>query len=129
MVVVHDAAHPLASAALFERVVHRVLAGDDAAVCVVPMTEVVQIVCDGQIMAVLPKEGQVLAQSPAAFRARVLRAAHATAPESTEDVALVLAAGAIVAAVPGDPTNLHITTAEEWRMADALAASMRQARR
>ncbi|MDQ3484146.1 MAG: 2-C-methyl-D-erythritol 4-phosphate cytidylyltransferase [Actinomycetota bacterium] len=54
VVVVHDAAHPLASAALLERVVHRVRAGADAAVCVVPMTEVVQVVRDGRIVAVLP---------------------------------------------------------------------------
>ena len=126
VVIVHDAAHPLASAALFQAVVHRVRAGADAAVCVLPMTQVVQVVRAGRIVSVLPKDGQVLAQSPAAFRAGVLRAAHATAPESTEDVALVVAAGGRVVAVWGESVNLHVTTPSEWWMANSLATAMRR---
>lgn len=126
IVVVHDAAHPLASAVLFERVVDRVRAGADAAVCVIPMTEVVQVVEDGRVVSVLPKSGQVLAQMPAAFRASVLRTAHATAPESVEDIALLMAAGADVVAVQGDSANLHVTTTEEWQMAGVLAAWRRR---
>ena len=121
VVVIHDAAHPLASTKLFEQVVAAVLGGADAAVCVLPMTEVVQVVRRDRVVDVLPKQDQVLAQSPAAFRAEVLRAAHATAPEATEDVGLVVAHGAHVVTVPGEAANLHVTTPEEFRMASLLA--------
>ena len=122
VVLVHDAAHPLAPKRLFEDVLAAVLQGADAAVCVLPMTEVVQVVRDGCVVEVLPKAGQVLAQSPAAFRAPTLRSAHAACPEATEDVELVLAAGAHVVAVPGDPINIHVTTPAELEVARLLSA-------
>lgn len=99
-----------------------VLAGADAAQCALPVTEVVDRVHAGRVVEVLPKADQLLAQSPAAFRADVLRAAHAGGAEAVEDVALVLPTGAQVVCVPGDPLNLHVTTAREHAMADVLAA-------
>lgn len=121
-VVIHDAAHPLATPALFAAVVERVAAGADAAVCVLPMTEVVGRVSGGAVVDVLAKHDQVVEQSPAAFRAEVLRAAHAAAADAIEDVGEVLRLGARVVTVPGDPVNIHVTTRREWQMAVALAA-------
>lgn len=121
VVVIHDAAHPLARERLFTAVIDCVLDGADAGVCVLPMTEVVQHVDAGIVTEVLPKGGQVLAQSPAAFRADVLRTAHATGADTVEDIGLVIALGARVATVPGEVLNLHVTTVEEWDIACALA--------
>ena len=121
IVVVHDAAHPLVREQLFEAVIAAVRGGADGAVCVLPMTQVVERVEDGLVVQVLPKHDQVLGQSPTAFRAEVLRRAHADDPEAVEDVGLVVSRGGRVATVPGDPLNLHVTTAEESVMACALA--------
>ena len=121
LVVIHDAAHPLASEDLIRAVIAGVGAGVDGAVSVLPMTQVVHQVEDGTVVEVLPKQRQVLAQSPTAFRAGVLRQAHADHPETVEDVGLVVSRGGRVAVVAGDPLNLHITTVEEWAMACSLA--------
>ena len=121
VVLVHDAAHPLVRDRLLESVVSAVRDGADGAVCVLPMTQVVEQVRDGVVLQVLPKHDQVLGQCPTAFRAEVLRQAHADAPEAVEDVGLVVERGGRVVTVPGDPLNLHVTTAEEWSMACALS--------
>jgi 2-C-methyl-D-erythritol 4-phosphate cytidylyltransferase len=62
----------------------------------------------------------VLVQMPQAFRADLLRAAHATGEDGVEDSTMVAALGARVAVVPGDPLNLHVTTPEELRLARRL---------
>lgn len=121
VVVVHDAAHPLVREQLLRAVIAKVLEGADGAVCVLPMTQVVERMDDGVVVEVLPKHDQVLGQSPAAFRAAVLRQAHEDGPESVEDVGLVVSRGARVVAVPGDPLNLHVTSPEEYAMAHVLA--------
>ena len=121
IVVIHDAAHPLVSEDLLRSVIAGVDGIVDGAVCVLPMTQVVHHVEDGIVVEVLPKQRQVLAQSPAAFRADVLRQAHADHPEAVEDVELVVSRGGRVAVVAGDPLNLHVTTVEEWAMACSLA--------
>ena len=62
-------------------------------------------------------------QTPQAFRADVLRRAHATGADGTDDAALVeQLGGAVVATVPGEAWNLKITTPEDldwarrWRV-------------
>jgi 2-C-methyl-D-erythritol 4-phosphate cytidylyltransferase len=89
-----------------------------------PLTEVVkEVIPTGAGMvagASLPRETHRLIQTPHAFRAEVLRAAHAQAPEAVEDSAMVAERGAAVAVVPGEPTNIHVTTPEELAMARLL---------
>lgn len=121
VVVVHDAAHPLVREDLLRAVIAKVHQGADGAVCVLPMTQVVERMHDGVVVEVLPKHDQVLGQSPAAFSAAVLRRAHADSPETVEDVGLVVSRGGQVVGVPGDPLNLHVTSPEEYAMACALA--------
>jgi 2-C-methyl-D-erythritol 4-phosphate cytidylyltransferase len=55
-------------------------------------------------------------QTPQAFRAEVLRAAHAGGAEGTDDASLVEASGGRVVVVEGEALNRKITTAEdlEW---------------
>jgi 2-C-methyl-D-erythritol 4-phosphate cytidylyltransferase len=57
---------------------------------------------------------------PHAFRADLLRAAHAGGEDGVEDSAMVAALGARVAVVPGDPANLHVTTPQELTLARRL---------
>lgn len=123
IVVVCDPAHPLASDALFTAVIDAVRRGADGAVPVLPILEVVQRVENGSVTATLPKHDLVLTQSPQAFRAAVLRAVHADRPRPVENSGLLVERGHRVDTVPGEPTNLHVTTPAERAMADRLAHS------
>ncbi|OHV37818.1 MULTISPECIES: 2-C-methyl-D-erythritol 4-phosphate cytidylyltransferase [Pseudofrankia] len=133
VIVITDAAHPLATADLYHRVVAAVRGGADAAVPGLPLTEVVKEVGPGDadrgltdaLVAgrSLVRETHRLVQTPHAFRADLLRAAHAGATEAVEDSAMVAALGAAVVVVPGEPMNIHVTTPEELTMARRLLAA------
>lgn len=119
VVVVHDGARPAASVALFERVVEAVRAGADAAVPGLPVPDTVKRVRDGVVVETLPRAELVAVQTPQAFRAAALRAAHAQDAEATDDAALVESAGGRVVIVEGEEANRKITTPADI---DALAA-------
>ncbi|HET7487660.1 MAG TPA: 2-C-methyl-D-erythritol 4-phosphate cytidylyltransferase [Acidimicrobiales bacterium] len=123
VVVVHDAARPLAGAGLFRAAVDAVRAGAAAAVCAVPVTDTVKEVEGGAVVSTLDRARLWAVQTPQAFAAGALRAAHAGAGEATDDAALVEAAGLPVVVVPGDPANLKLTTPADLVMAEALAGT------
>lgn len=113
VVVVHDAARPLASADLFGAVVSAVLGGADAAVPGLAITDTVKKVTsnDGSnvIRDTVARDDLVTVQTPQAFRRELLVRAHASEPEATDDAALVEALGARVVVIPGEPSNIKIT--------------------
>jgi 2-C-methyl-D-erythritol 4-phosphate cytidylyltransferase len=123
VVAVHDAARPFARPELFTSVVAAVVEGADGVVPVVPVADTVKRVRDGLIVGTEPREDLVLAQTPQAFRVRVLRMAHeravAEGREATDDAALLEWAGNPVRTVEGDPANVKITTPEDLRAAGA----------
>lgn len=122
IVVIHDAAHPLAGSTLFAAVIDAVRDGADAAVPGLPVTEVLRTVEDGAMVADLPRAGVVLVQMPQAFRAPVLRAAHTNEPDTVEDSWLVRTSGGTVRVVAGDPRNIHVTTRAELDLVRCIAA-------
>ena len=124
VVVVHDAAHPLASRALLEAVVAAVEAGADAATPVLPATDTSgRLDGDGALVEVTPRAGVVTLQMPHAFRAAVLRAAHEHGEEASDDTSAVVVRGHRVATVAGDPTNVHVTTEADLDAARALVGA------
>jgi len=124
IVIVSDAAHPLASATLYERVIAAVRRGAAAAVPVIPVTEALKRLEDGRVVATVSRTQTVMAQMPQAFWAPVLRAAHAGRPEAAEDSELVERVGASVVTVPGDIANLHVTTPAELDLAIRLMGAL-----
>lgn len=120
IVVVHDAARPLASSALFDAVIGAVRAGADGAVPGVPVADTIKRVDGDRVVETVPRKDLVAVQTPQAFRAEALRAAHRDAPEATDDAALVEAAGGTVVVVPGDRRNLKVTTPDDLTVAAAL---------
>jgi 2-C-methyl-D-erythritol 4-phosphate cytidylyltransferase len=122
VVVVHDAAHPLATRALFDAVVAAVRDGADGAVPVLPTTETVVALRRGHLALLADAGPLALAQMPHAFSAAVLRDAHRDAPATRDDASLLIARGARVVAVPGETTNVHVTTPEELVLAERLLA-------
>ncbi|HVM41718.1 MAG TPA: 2-C-methyl-D-erythritol 4-phosphate cytidylyltransferase [Acidimicrobiia bacterium] len=120
IVLVHDAARPLAGPETFRQVVQAVDAGADAAVPAVPVADTVKRVADGRVLETVDRRDLVAVQTPQAFRASVLREAHRGDPDATDDAALVEASGGRVVVVPGDPRNLKLTTALDLEVAAAL---------
>jgi 2-C-methyl-D-erythritol 4-phosphate cytidylyltransferase len=99
--------------------------GADAAVPVVPVVDTLKRIQDGRVLDTVPRQQVVSAQTPQAFRASVLRAAHAAGGDATDDAALVEAAGGMVRAVLGDPRNLKVTTVHDLDVAEALLDAWR----
>jgi 2-C-methyl-D-erythritol 4-phosphate cytidylyltransferase len=126
IVVVHDAARPLASDDLFKAVVAAVMKGADGAIPGVPVSDTLKCV-DGMIVReTVDRSGLVRVQTPQAFRATMLRQGHAGEPEATDDAAVIEALGGVVVVVPGEEGNIKITTPGdlaflEWRLRSTSA--------
>jgi len=114
VVCVHDAARPFASSQVFAAVIDAVAGGADAAVPGVPVVDTIKVVAaDGTVMSTPNRSTLVAVQTPQAFRASSLRAAHAAGAEGTDDAALVERFGGRVVVVPGEPRNRKITEPDD----------------
>jgi 2-C-methyl-D-erythritol 4-phosphate cytidylyltransferase len=114
IVCVHDAARPFADVACFRAVIAAVHGGADGAVPGVPVTDTIKRVdASGTVIDTPPRSQLVAVQTPQAFRASVLRAAHASGRDATDDAALVEQAGGRVVVVPGSADNRKITTPDD----------------
>jgi 2-C-methyl-D-erythritol 4-phosphate cytidylyltransferase len=121
VICVHDAARPLATARLYHRVIDAVVGGADAAVPGVAVTDTIKVVDgDGRVVATPDRATLVAVQTPQAFRASVLRAAHAAGGEATDDAALVEQAGGTVVVVAGELLNRKITVPDDLEWARRL---------
>jgi 2-C-methyl-D-erythritol 4-phosphate cytidylyltransferase / 2-C-methyl-D-erythritol 2,4-cyclodiphosphate synthase len=123
-VVVHDAARPFATPALFSAVVEA-LEDADAAIPVVQVADTVKRVEDEWVVSTPARESLVAAQTPQAFRADPLRDAHRRAAaeglEFTDDAGMLEWAGYRVRVVAGEAGNFKVTTAADLDRANALA--------
>ena len=125
VIVVHDAARPLASRRLFAAVIDAIGAGADAAVPALPVVDTLKRVRDGCVVETVSRAGLVAVQTPQAFRAAALRAAHAGEGIDTDDAALVEAAGGKVVVVDGERRNLKLTLADDLELAQTLIEGAR----
>ena len=114
--VVHDAARPLASQEIFQRVIAAVKDGADAAVPVTEVTDTIRHTATGPVDRSLLRA----VQTPQAFKAEMLEAAHAESPEATDDATLVEAIGGKVVLVEGSPDNIKITRPRDLTVAEVL---------
>jgi 2-C-methyl-D-erythritol 4-phosphate cytidylyltransferase len=132
VIVVHDAARPLAPPTLFAAVLEALQ--EEGVVGAVPglaPSDTIKVVDDNMnVTNTLDRTSLVSVQTPQAFRAAALREAHARAQSSpdtvaTDDAMLVEAAGGCVRVVPGHPGNLKITTPDDLATAERLLAATR----
>ena len=122
IICVHDAARPFASAHLYREVIMQVHAGAEGAIPVLPVTDTIKQVNSQNIVVATPDRSSLVAvQTPQAFRASVLRAAHASSPEGTDDATLVEAMGKRVVVVAGEVMNRKLTAPEDLEWARAMA--------
>ena len=125
IVLVHDAARPFASDAVFQRVIGAVVDGADAAVPGIPVTDTIKQVNESDVVVSTPRRETLRAvQTPQAFRASSLRKAHAAGGEGTDDASLVEHAGGEVRVVDGEHVNRKITELDDLEWAQAHVAAM-----
>ena len=122
IVVVHDAARPLATPSLFRTVVDALVAdpGLAAAIPGVPVTDTLKRLDGALVAATVPRDGLVAVQTPQAFRAAVLRRAHAAGGEATDDAALVERVGGTVRVVEGEQANVKVTVERDLALVEML---------
>ena len=119
----HDAARPVVTAGDIRRVV-AALEYADAAISAVPVDETLKRVRDERVLETVDRAGLWRAQTPQAFRAEALRAAHRRAAEegvtATDDAFLIERHGNRVAIVHGSRRNLKVTWEEDFAVAEAM---------
>lgn len=113
-VLVHDGVRPLATRDLVRRVLDAT--GRGAAVPVLPLRDTVKEVEGDRVVKTLDRSRLRRVQTPQGFALDALLRAHREAEASaraTDDASLLEAVGTPVRTVPGEESNLKITTRED----------------
>jgi 2-C-methyl-D-erythritol 4-phosphate cytidylyltransferase/2-C-methyl-D-erythritol 2,4-cyclodiphosphate synthase len=124
VILVHDAARPLASPGLI-RAVAEAAARHGAAIPVLPVTETLKRL-DGDLVGVtVDRTGVVAAQTPQGLRRSLLERAYASYPPDgpetwTDEASLLEACRIPVHAISGEATNLKVTVPLDLDRARAL---------
>jgi 2-C-methyl-D-erythritol 4-phosphate cytidylyltransferase len=114
VVLVHDAARPLVTDEVVERVLAPLSEGWDGVVPGLPVGDTLKRVgSDGGVQETMARDGLWAVQTPQAFATEVLRRAQANGAEATDCAGLVEAAGGRVKIVEGDPRLLKVTSAAD----------------
>jgi len=125
VVLVHDAARAFMPTAAMREVIAAVEAGADAAIPVIPVVDtlVTAPAADGGYGEGVDRDGLRAVQTPQAFRAGVLMAAHEAnqGRAATDDAALVRGLGYRVVATDGHPWGLKVTHAGDLALAAFIA--------
>ena len=123
-VLIHDAARPLVSSELIERVAGAL----DRADAVAPLLRVSDTLRrkTGEHYSLVPRDDLFRAQTPQGFRYSAILEAHRKFANEgfTDDIALAEHAGLRFAAVMGEEMNLKLTVVEDFSLAEGLAASV-----
>ncbi len=128
LVIVHDAARPLATPAIFEACLNAA-ARAGGAIAAIPVADTLKRVVDGNssIAATIARAGLWQAQTPQAFRRYLLVAAHSRAVTegivATDDADLVERTGARVEVVEASTANIKITTPSDLAIVEAIIAA------
>ena len=122
LVLVHDAARPLASLALFERVAEAA-ARFGAAVPALAVVDTLKRVDGTGRLATVARSGLHAVQTPQGFRRDLLERAHASSRGGsvvTDDAQLVESLGAAIVMVEGEPWNVKVTVPADLELARRL---------
>jgi 2-C-methyl-D-erythritol 4-phosphate cytidylyltransferase len=121
--VIHDAARPLATPALFDDIA-RAARTHDAVIAAIPVTDTIKEVDGDRIVRTVPREHLRAAQTPQAFRLPTLRramtAAAAAGKVFTDEGGLLEWAGVPVFVRDGAPSNIKVTVPDDLVIVDAL---------
>ena len=122
-VLIHDAARPLLSQAVIERLA-AALDEADGALPALPVADSLRRGHEGMVSGAVDRENLWRAQTPQAFRLKTIRDAYAVWPvdeAATDEAAVVERAGGRVRLIPGDARLTKLTYPEDFAMAEALS--------
>ena len=128
LVIVHDAARPLATREIFAACLDAA-ARAGGAIAAIPVADTLKRVAnsDNAIAATVARAGLWQAQTPQAFRRELLVAAHQRAITeaivATDDADLVERTGARVEVVEVSTANIKITTQSDLEIVEAIIGS------
>lgn len=125
IVLVHDAARPLAPESLVDDVVAAVEGGADAVVPGLLVTDTVkQVSGTGEVVATVDRSALRAVQTPQGFRRTVLDAAYRSVDgaDVTDDAGLVERTGGRVLVVPGHDEAFKVTTPLDLMLAESVLA-------
>jgi 2-C-methyl-D-erythritol 4-phosphate cytidylyltransferase len=117
IVLVHDAARPLATARLFSRIVDAIEAGAEAVVPGVEVSDSMRLRSGGAV----DRDTLVAVQTPQGFRTAALRKAHQGGGEASDDATLVERTGGTVVVIDGELANRKITDPIDLAAAEAVS--------
>jgi len=124
VVLIHDGARPFPSSALIKRVMQGAI---DHGACVpaLAVNDTLRAVdSEGWLTErTIPRDGLVRMQTPQGFSTDLIRTClEESDPRITDDAAAVLRRGTRVWTVPGEATNLKVTTADDLELAEAICS-------
>jgi len=128
VVLVHDGARPFVSRETIDAVIAKARAGVGA-VAAVPVSDTVKEVVEGsRITKTVSRERLWRAQTPQGFPRDMIERAYAllaNGDAASDDATLCERAGLPVEVVPDTAYNFKVTTADDFRIAEALARDLR----
>jgi len=120
-VMIHDAVRPFASPGLIKTVWEGALTAG-ACIAAIPATDTVKHARDGIVLETLSRDEIWLVQTPQVFRKQIVVAAYEKAVAGgwtgTDDASFVERMGVSVSIVPGERTNVKVTTPEDLQWAE-----------
>lgn len=123
VVVIHDAARPLATPDMFDAVTASARQ-HGAAITAIPVTDTIKEVDGERIVRTIPRELLWAAQTPQAYRVsdlrRVMDDADVVQRQFTDEAALMEHLGRAVRVCAGASSNLKVTVPEDLVLADVL---------
>lgn len=123
-VLIHDAARPLLSDAVVDRVVAEARKGRGAVAALPVVDTLKEVGAGGAIRRTISRAGLWRAQTPQGFPREMILAAHRAAIarnlDATDDAALCEALGLEVVVVPGSERAMKVTTDADFARLEAL---------
>jgi len=131
IVLIHDAARPLALPEVISRVIDGV-ATHGASIAAVPVADTLKRSQNDLIEGTVDRTGLWRAQTPQGFAYEAIRNAHEAAAKTdvtfTDDASIAEWAGVTVSLAMGSQRNLKITTSEDMALAESLIAQATETR-
>jgi len=123
IVLVHDAARPLFTMGMVDRIISSVIK-NGTAVPLIPVEDTVKEMEGNRILRTVDRSNLFLAQTPQGFLFHLLQKALKEAGnmkrKATDEAALVELIQEQVTGVPGEKTNIKITSPADLRIAEVL---------
>jgi 2-C-methyl-D-erythritol 4-phosphate cytidylyltransferase len=118
VVLIHDAARPLVSQGIIQRVLEGAVKSG-AVVPVIPVKDTLKVLSGGRVVKTLDRSRIGAVQTPQGFKLAALKKAFRKvgrkASRLTDDASVMEAAGMQVKAVEGDLLNFKVTTPDDLR--------------